>query len=220
MRGFNFVGSMAERVTFFIDGFNMYHSISDAIYRKKIWSGKWLNLHSLCNSFVKDFSPNGSIESVHYFSAFANHVADKGAPARHQIYLKALEDTGVEVTMGKFKPKYPKCSSCKTKYKAHEEKESDVNIAIKLLEKLYADSCDWAVIVSGDSDLTTVIRNGKRLFPKKKVGVLFPYARANAEFIGIADTTADISPQDYYKNQFANPYKLRSGMDLVKPPAW
>ena len=211
---------MAERVTFFIDGFNIYHSISDAIFRKKIRSGKWLNLHALCTSFLPLFSPNGTIESVHYFSAFANHVNDKGAPARHRIYLNALEDTGVEVTMGKFKPKYPKCNNCNQKYKAHEEKESDVNIAIKLLEKLYTDSCDWAVIVSDDSDLTAVIRSGKRLFPHKNIGVLFPYSRANAEFKGISDATADIRPQDYFKNQFTNPYKLKCGTVISKPPTW
>lgn len=211
---------MPSRVSFFIDGFNLYHSIVDAINARRIRNGKWLNLHQLCASKVSKFDPGGTLESIFYFSAYGKHLPDKGAVPRHSLYLQALKDTGIDITLGEFKKKKPRCKLCNLRYQAYEEKESDVNIAIKMLEMLYADSCDWAVIVSGDTDLSAVVKNGKRIFPKCNIGVLFPYNRQNAEFKTIADATSDLQPQDYATNQFPDPYLTTAGKTIIKPPAW
>jgi hypothetical protein len=55
-----------------------------------------------------------------------------------------------------------------------EEKRTDVNIAIQMLDDAYQDSCDQFVLVSGDSDLVPGVNRLKIRFPKKQVTVYVP----------------------------------------------
>ena len=49
--GFFFDKTM-DRVTFIIDGFNLYHSVCDAERDLKGASTKWLDIKSLCSSYL------------------------------------------------------------------------------------------------------------------------------------------------------------------------
>jgi uncharacterized LabA/DUF88 family protein len=72
---------------------------------------------------------------------------------RHQIYVKALQSTGVNPITRQFKEKHIYCPECGLTHKGHEEKESDVNIAVHLISDAYEERFDHAFIVSRDSDL-------------------------------------------------------------------
>lgn len=155
-----------KRVSAFIDGFNLYHAIDNL----RLNHLKWLNLFTLCKEFAPE--PEFQLTNVYYFSAFATWKP--GPYKRHRAYLKALELTGVKAIMGNFKEKDRKCFACGKKWKDHEEKETDVNIAVNLVINAARDSFDRALLVSQDSDLAPAVKVVKSEFPQKEIKIVTP----------------------------------------------
>lgn len=182
--------------------------------------GKWLDLQRLCQNFISACGDDSRVQSVHYFSALAIHI-DKQAPLRHQALINAMESTGVQVVLGQFKKKLIRCKAgCGQSGWGYEEKETDINIAVTLLELFMKDICDTAVIVSGDTDLLTVMRAAKRLFSDKKIVVGFPYRRAHKEMKQIADYSFKIDGRYYQKFVFPDVVTLPNGKTITKPAGW
>jgi uncharacterized LabA/DUF88 family protein len=121
-----------------------------------------------------------ALADIFYFTALVTW--DDGKAKRHKAFIRAQEFYGVTPVYGQFRDVTKRCSVCKQEYSTFEEKETDVNIAIKLYERAGADAYDTAIIVSGDSDLVPVVRAIKDDFPNKKVGVLIPPGR-NAKLL-------------------------------------
>ena len=155
-----------QRVICFIDGFNLYHSI----LRLKAPHLKWVNYWSLASIFIRPKSQK--LIDVFYFSAYATWLPE--AQKRHVQYVKALATTGVKSVMGKFKPKDKKCPKCAHKWCGHEEKETDVNIALMMLDLAHKDQYDHAFLISNDSDLAPAIRMVRANFPKKLITTIAP----------------------------------------------
>ncbi len=124
------------------------------------------------------------------------------------------------MVLGNFKKKRALCKHCKQIYIAHEEKETDINIALYLFKLFIKDSCDTAVIISGDTDLVAAINNAKEIFPNKKVAVGVPFGRKNNYFEKVADFTFDIKAKRYERYQLDNPIVSREGKALYKPEQW
>jgi hypothetical protein len=141
---------------------------------------KWVDLRRLVETFTDP--SRHEVRKVFYFSAFATWMPD--AHSRHQQYVQALTATGVTPIMGRFKSKDIFCKNCKKPYKTHEEKETDVNIALWLLNEAYKDSFDQAFILSRDSDLTPAIRMVLEEFPNKKIKVISPPNAGHSKEIG------------------------------------
>ena len=171
-------GEMGERarIQCFIDGFNLYHAV-DNLKRPHL---KWLNLRKLIEGFTDPALQE--VQSIFYFSAFATWRPD--AHRRHQQYVEALKTVSVTPIMGRFKEKDVYCRSCKTPYKTHEEKETDVNVALWLVNEAYKNNFDEAFIVSRDSDLTPAIRMVLTEFPHKKIKVISPPNAGHSKEIG------------------------------------
>lgn len=153
----------------FVDGFNLYHSICDLGDDHL----KWLDLRKLCLTFLPESQYD--LVAVYYFSAYATWRAP--AYRRHRAYVAALKGQGVRPIMGKFKEKQRRCRNCQTRWKSHEEKETDVNIALLLLDGANRDEYDRALLVTGDSDLAPAVRMVKQRFPAKSLRVLTPVGR-------------------------------------------
>jgi uncharacterized LabA/DUF88 family protein len=154
------------RSSFFIDGFNFYHALK-ALGAPQL---KWVDLAKLMG---RQISPKTErIEAIYYFSAYAYWWPDR--KARHEEYVKALNEVGVSVVMGHFKKKSRGCNNCGAKWVGHEEKETDVNIALCLLNEAYKNTYDRAYIVSRDSDLKPAVAMVRSLFPSKEVIVVAP----------------------------------------------
>lgn len=160
---------MGIRTTAFVDGFNLYHALGELGENHL----KWLDLRRLLVQFAP--APQYELTRVLYFSAFATWIPE--AYARHRAYVAALQATGVEVVMGKFKKKARSCKRCGATWEGHEEKETDVNLALMLLELAYAGAFDRALVLSADSDLTPAVRAVRRLFADKEVRILTPPGR-------------------------------------------
>lgn len=209
---------MPNRVCFLVDGFNLYHSIIEASEVQPAASMKWLDLLALCRSYLSAIGRDATLERIFYFSALPEWRPDK--MARQAIYVAALKTTGVEVQLGRFKEKEVMCFSCGATFKRHEEKETDVAVAVKLMELFLLNACDTVVLVTGDTDLAPAIRTAKVRWPEKKVWALFPFGRHNAELKAIAHGHIKIKANAYLKSQLPNPIKISDGELLWKPTGW
>lgn len=211
-----------DRVTFVVDGFNLYHSLRDASRDLEGATTKWLNLRRLFHSYLHLFGRQADLEEVYYFSALAKHLeADKpDVTRRHRAYIRCLKDTGVQVQLHRFKKKRLRCPECENWFTKHEEKETDVAIAVKLLELLVEDLCDTAVIVSGDTDLAPPFKTAESLFPEKRVSFAFPYKRKNKDLAKMASGSFEMSKGQYVKHQFDDPHELSDGTEVQKPSKW
>lgn len=180
-----------SKILVLIDGFNFYH-------RLKVFQGKynvcvkWLDYKKLILHYFQ--SQNDSLNEYEfiYFSAIAEHRGISCAE-RHKIYIEALKSAGINIVLGKFKEKKisrcscsEKCVNCtirpdKTKLIKHEEKNTDVNIAITLVEKALQKSYDSCYILSSDSDFYSAIERAKQLHPKGKLILVPPPLPENSK---------------------------------------
>lgn len=175
-----------QRVVCLVDGFNLYHSLHAL---RKPWL-KWLDLWALAARHCRPKTE--ALQAVYYFSAFAGWLP--GPLRRHRTYVRALEAHRVTSVLGHFKQKNRSCKSCGAQWVAHEEKETDVNIAITLLRVAQKDQFDRCILVTRDSDLAPAIRAVREDFPNKFVTVVAPPHRGHsAELVEAATDKAKIT---------------------------
>jgi uncharacterized LabA/DUF88 family protein len=217
---------MPKQVAFLVDGFNVYHSLREieGLTGSRV---KWLDLNALLQQHLSQVrAAHGGerveISHVYYFSALAKHLttADRGIVDRHCSYIAALEHAGVEVVLAHFKGKDIKCPHCKQQFRRYEEKETDVAIALKLIEVFARNEADTAVLVSGDTDLVPAMRTARRLFPHKKIGVAFPFNRHTAQMQQQADYSFHLRQKEVERAQFASTLALPDGVVIHKPLTW
>jgi len=213
-----------NRTVFLIDGFNLYHSLKSASQDLGL-NGKgtrWLNIHSLCKSYLHAIGGNAQIAAVHYFSALAKHIEafKPDVVKRHLLYIECLKATGTSVELSRFKKKQIPCSHCNQKIKRYEEKETDVALAAKLLEIMVLDQCDTVLLLTGDTDIVPAVKTAQRLFTSKTIGFLLPYKRHNQELVKLCSLHIEIKRDAYTRHQFPDPFLTPSGISLVKPPSW
>lgn len=213
----------ANRTTFLVDGFNLYHSLRDASSALGGASTKWLDLRSICRSYLPAIGGGAQIETVFYFSALASYKLagpDIDAPARHRDYMSCLKQTGVDIELGNFKAKKRRCRGCSSVQIYHEEKETDVALGVKLVEVFARDLCDTAVLVTGDNDLAPAIRCAKTMYPEKQICALFPYLRIGYSLQTLVDRSWRMKPARYVRHQLPNPCSLSDGTLVHRPGAW
>ena len=197
------------RYCFYIDGFNMYYALN-----RKYPHFKWLNYYQLAKSVLL---AHDKLEKVNYFSAYITWKPDNHK--RHQDYVTALRWAGVEFVPGRFKNKGIHCHLCHRTFMTHEEKQTDVNIAIRLLSDAVEDKYDRAVIVSADSDLTPAILAVRKLFPNKQGGVMFPIDSNCFDLRQESDFKFKMSQKLLQASQF--PDEIIIGKSVIKrPTAW
>jgi uncharacterized LabA/DUF88 family protein len=220
--GFLFLGLM-NRITFLVDGFNVYHSAKEASSDLGGVSTLWLDLSALLTAYVSStFGRDAVLSEIFYFSALATHMDRRrpGTTTRHRAYIECLRSTGVRVQLGRFKYKTVWCSGCRTDNVHYEEKETDVALSTKLLELFHLDDCDTAVLVTGDTDLLPTVRTASRLFGTKEVCFAFPYHRKNKELAAAVTQHFLIRKERYAANQFPDPVVLPNGRTIPKPAGW
>ena len=165
-----------NRVLALIDGFNYYHKLK--IYQKNFNTCvKWLDYKNMIEAALIDYD-NLELEVI-YFSAIAYHRSNY-AVEKHKLYIKALEKSGVKIILGEFKEKFIDiCYECQQKMPndkilRHEEKNTDVNIAITMLEYAFKDKFDDCYLLSEDNDFVSVVNRVKQLYPEKRIVICPP----------------------------------------------
>ena len=209
-----------ERISFFIDGFNVYHSLkpydqATHAFITKYIKYLWLDFNALAKRFLRG---TDQLSDVFYFTALAYWKAQ--AVRRHQIYIDALEHQGVTLVKGKFKNKNRYCRYCHRQLREHEEKQTDVNIAIYLLSEAFKDTYDKAIILSNDTDLIPAIKAVKTTFPHKRIGILFPIDRFSNELRRASDFYLRTNKKDLRNSQLPENITRPNGYVLSRPPSW
>jgi uncharacterized LabA/DUF88 family protein len=206
-----------------IDGFNVYHSIRD-LQTRCGRNYRWLDLRALCASQMHLISPEASTCGVFYFSALATHFkhAHPEKPARHRVYVTALESRGVQAHMGRFKRKDVTFTTpaCRVWLRRHEEKETDVAMAVKLVELAASTACQAVILISEDTDLAPALRAARAIAPDKPLYVLFPHGRANRELARLCTASFKLSERAYAGNQLPDVISLGSGREVRRPAGW
>lgn len=202
-----------NRVRTYVDGMNLYHGLHDRYGRRY----HWFDLQALAASLLK---PKQTLEQVTYFTARVRN--DPSAELRQLRYLKALTEhcPRVRIVDGRFQEKRMTCRRCRTSWTSYEEKETDVSIAVALVEDAALDRFDTAVILSADSDLCPAVRSVKRVDATKKVIAAFPPKRFSGELKAHTDGVLYVGQDKIRKCQLPNRIVRRDGTILERPAYW
>lgn len=209
---------MAHRTAVYIDGFNFYYGC----LKNSGW--KWLNIQQ---TFTKVLGPAHDIVLIRYFTAKVQSTAqDPQIDVRQDTYLKALQHCCplIQIHFGHFlrhrvmmenaTPPPSRVPVWKT-----EEKGSDVNLAVHLLNDAWKNHYDCAVVVSNDSDLAEPLRLARQEC-NKTIGLITPGAptrRTSRELTMHAHFVRTIRQSALKQAQL--PLQIL-GTSLHKPTGW
>jgi len=201
-----------RRTTFFIDGFNLYHALNndDRLHRYK-----WLDFSRLAQCYV---TGKDAIEDIYYFTALASW--NPGKMKRHKVFLQALRACGIKIVYGMFKKVDRKCRLCHREYQTYEEKMTDVNIAVYLMNLAFQDRYDRAILVSGDTDLIPAIEAVQKTFPEKEVGVVIPIGRSSEQMKQVCSFHMKMKEKHLKTSMFPEKIDLGHGRILHRPSSW
>jgi uncharacterized LabA/DUF88 family protein len=215
-----------RRAVVYIDGLNLYYNlVKDTPY-------KWLDFVAL---FRKVLPKSLDILKIKYFTTIVKGFPnDPQAPFRQNTYIRALKEVSgnmLEVYYGSFeinskkrRLKTPLIDSQGQKiYKVWviepEEKGSDVNLAVHLLNDSWKDYMDWAVVVSNDSDLAESLRLARMECGKKILLVppISPEKNPSSKLLQYADKHILIREAHLKESQLPD---VIPGTNIRKPKNW
>lgn len=206
------------RTIVYVDGFNFYYGA----VRGTAW--KWLDPAAL---FRKLLGPQNLLTKVRYFTARVQpSVADPHVNVRQDVYLQALRAHCplIQLHFGHFLRHPVRMANANpppntVEVWKTEEKGSDVNLAIHLLNDAWLDAYDCAVVVSNDSDLAESMSLVKAQ-TRKLIGLVTPGApvrKTSKELSSHADFVKPI--RRWMFEQSLLPNKI-PGTNIHKPPSW
>ena len=168
------------RTAIYIDGFNLYYWLKPSPYR-------WVDLRALAVNAIRKPDKRHEIVAVKYFTARVSDTQDDPSKStRQDIYIRALLATIPELKIfyGEFRRQRRQMP--RANYDGSvgpmqwvwdtEEKGSDVNLAVELVNDAWLNLYDTAIVVSNDSDLERAVKIVKT--KGRAVGVL---VRGDAE---------------------------------------
>jgi uncharacterized LabA/DUF88 family protein len=216
------------KVWFFIDGFNFYHSVQDALKSRPHRQLMWVDLSLLCQHHLHILGHEAELAGIDYFTAIPEHLTSapdaedeaKDKVLRHRLYIRANEASGVRVHLG-FIDKKGKSVVNENGITKHEwrEKGTDVMLACAVLERAKDNCYDLAVIVSGDTDYLPLIEILPRMY-KKEVRFALPYKRETKMIKVKSPKSFSINIDSYERCQFPNVLMLKNGTRLHCPTKW
>lgn len=194
----------ATPVAVYIDGFNLFYGLRSKGWRRYYW----LDLRRLAERLLR---PDQILVAVRYFTARVLPEADDpGKPLRQKTYLDALATLpGLSTHFGYFAPR----SSG-----GFEEKMTDVNVAVELLHDAHTDLFDTAILVSGDSDLTSAVKAVQERYGKRVI-VAFPPGRRSSVLRGAAQGHVAIGRQQVRDSQLPDRIETSDAV-LTRPEEW
>lgn len=207
-----------HRTIVYVDGFNFYYGV----LKGTAW--KWLDFQTLFRSVL---GPQNEIVKVKYFTAKVQPTpTDPNIAARQEIYLRALgrHCPSLEVHFGHFlrhrvRMEHANPPPATVAVWKNEEKGSDVNLALHVLNDAWLDAYDCAVIASNDSDLAESLRLVRKQH-RKLIGLITPGApqrKTSWQLRRHSDSVKPIRPWALQVSQLPDPIP---GTALSKPATW
>ncbi len=120
--------------------------------------------------------------------------------------------------MGEFKKKYVHCRHCNRSSEHHEEKRSDVNIALHLLEDCRSGLMDVAYVVTTDSDITPAFEMCRRIYPHVELVTVAPPGRQPCKALrALANRSSSVSRIQVESCLMPNQITLANGEIIRRP---
>lgn len=205
----------AQRVIVYVDGFNLYFGLKEKGWKRYYW----LNPLHLAENLLK---PGQQLVALKYFTARITpppHDPDKAR--RQTVWLEAVESLPrTKVFYGHYLPKPVRCNRCGKSWDSHEEKMTDVNIAVQLLCDAYDDAFDVALLISADSDLAPPVEALRKRFPRKQVIAIAPPERQSKRLESVASAALRLGRKKIQDSQFPDEYTKPDGFVLRRPATW
>ncbi len=153
-----------KRVAFYVDGYNLYHSIA-ALARANPSKNylKWVDLRKLFSFFINPHEEE--IADIYFFTAKPTHTRPEVQQRFYQLTIAYQRFLRIKTIYGKFKSKNEQCKKCHAQWVRHEEKESDVNLAVSIVRDAYEKNYDYAYIVTQDSDMAPAVKLAEKVNP-------------------------------------------------------
>jgi uncharacterized LabA/DUF88 family protein len=208
---------VTARSIVYVDGFNLYYgAVSGTPY-------KWLNLQK----YFELIRTHDDIQVIRYFTA----LIDGSHRVHQETYLEAVATLPkVEVVLGRYKHNEVTCRVAGCSYRKNrvfrkpEEKQTDVNIALWMLDDAYQGLTDRMILVSGDSDLVPAINMVKARFPAIDIVVYVPNSNpsrgAAVELRTAADKARNLPLVELKHAQFPQVVRGRGNKIIQKPSGW
>lgn len=215
----------------YVDGFNLYYRIL-----KDNPKYKWINIHALAQNVL---SSANIIEKSRYFIARVSGRIDPQAPARQNQLLTAMGSVPeIEIHYGNFlvkkvwsglvfpdldqnkrnvKPPFLPWPNVARVYKT-EEKGSDVNLAVHLLNDAFNNRFDVAAVITNDTDLTEALKIVRDM--GKTVGLITPVPQPATSLMRVASFCHHIRESHLAASQFPNSITMPNGRVATKPASW
>ncbi|RAP58371.1 NYN domain-containing protein [Oleiagrimonas sp. MCCC 1A03011] len=210
------------RTAVYVDGFNLYYR---ALKRT---SYRWVDLLALSQQMVR---PVNKVVLIKYFTARVKSNAYKpDQHVRQDAYLRAIKAhiPCLQVYEGQFYQHkvrmplaHPPASGPRTvEVIKSEEKGSDVNLAVHLVNDAWSNLFDVALVISNDSDLAEAVNLARS--QGKPVGVVNPSASDKMcyELHRIASFKRRIEAKHLRRSQMPDPVRDATGGVIHKPVAW
>ena len=163
------------RTSIYIDGLNLYHgSVQGTQF-------KWLDLFKFCRNVIGK-NINGSsynIDTIKYFTAPA---PNPNSSLRQMAYINAMSHSYpsiFSVTHGYFtrnRTQMPVVNPPPYRIEVFktEEKGTDVNLSVHLLNDAWLNNYDCCVVVSNDGDMAEAMSLVSQHHPNKTIGLINP----------------------------------------------
>jgi uncharacterized LabA/DUF88 family protein len=158
----------AKMVNVYIDGFNLYHAI-DNIGDNSL---KWINLRTLAQSFI---GAGEVLNQVVFYTAVLEWNQSKRE--RHLTYIAALEANEVKVVKSNFKKVKKHCRVMDRYCSNHEEKQTDVAIALGVVTDVFTSDVSKIVMITADSDQIPTIKAVLQFRPEVYIVLATPPGR-------------------------------------------
>ncbi len=218
---------MSPRVGFFVDGFNLYHSVAAFAEETSDESVKWLDLQGLVRGIQPLISPTASLASIHYFTALPEHLylTNPGRLQRHRTYLRALTAHGSirpSIVFGRIAQQQVQVRTAMGVVigSLWREKGTDVALAMALLREASKGDLDEAVIISGDADYVPAVKVFRQMYPDVGLRFAFPRGRASKELLREAPNSFTLTSAAYLSHRLPERIRLPSGKFLHCPAEW
>lgn len=150
---------MTERAFFFFDGPNFYKNIRNCALEKG---------HLDFMALAKKLAGPRTLLGVRYFTSPTDSVTDRVNYSEQQRFFANIQNSGVELCLGKLVSRKMHCHLCSKTFFYKTEKSVDVQLAMSLALGAVEDKWDVAYLASCDSDLIPAIEyvrsKGKKVF--------------------------------------------------------
>ncbi len=215
------------KTSLYVDGFNFYYGCFRYQRQRCAPADKWLDWRSLATRLA---GSDSTIHKIHYFTAHVHRSPrDPEQNIRQGRYLQAIGSIpGVEIHLGKHIPVtrtliHPKPAvidwppEAAVTVRTFEEKGSDVNLAVRLVDDAWSGDVERAIVVSNDTDLIDAIRVARRHI---RVDVVSPQGTLAKELKKAAAYSWSLDPAILRGCRMSIPKVTRDGEAVFPPESW